>query len=1187
MKRKLTYIGTALLSLCLCLVLLGTAAPSVLADSEMLPSLDYGVPDSDGNVTLGAVELYEQLFGSSPTAAGDRYLSLNGIKLTYNNTIPSNLITTDYDGTAGKLTVTIRPYTYRAGNGETVTWIPTHAVIDEEVCEMIAEGGAYVCRLENLYYSQDFDIEVDYRWEVTIPEAAIEHLRNSAYEAGEAGIALRREYEALLAAWQEDLAAHEEWNEYLAWKVVQDDYLERLTAYNVLKEAYDDYVERYKAYEDAVALYELWQDYFEYEEYAKLHLEDYNKYATYLKQYNTVKGKLALIDSIYVSDSHYWNMYNSIMGGTVDFVLENEDLLVNKLGYKEEFIRLAGDATVALRGILPKYNRLRTATYASEYERTKALYGFYTENHAALKKNFCDLYSMLKDLFNEYAVKAVLYSEGKLEHYLQFVGQLYVISTCLDEEGDRDPNWTISDQKLEQVVESCHILPDGDWHPANTAMPEEVAPVEYKEPVTRPAGEQPTRYPSPPMPVVNDPGEPPEAPDDPWNGQYPTETAHPGNAPEAPVFDQVTASLIAEIDAGKLTPYTGSMEAQTLSFDAHVTRRASFRNYKTVSFYDHEHKLLESFQVEYGTSVSYKVPDRAPTVQYSYSNGRWISFDGEDFNLSYITSDLALYPTYTRTLQTYLVTWIFEGKTYAKLWHYGDIPSPSPEWSLATYEKDHYRYTFSGWDTEVGPVTGDVTYRGEMVATIMEYEVTWVLYGDVQVTERYPALEVPVYTGDLSRPADNCRYTFDKWLNYGSILTGNAIYYANWNTVKLAGGGLGNNELNIGHGKDTVTVEALSHPIVNIGEVMQLAESADKSLIIAWENGLTATLTPEQLTSFRLVGCTRIILQESNDGRYTAYRFGFTDQSGNRIHKIESGITMEIPVYYEETARPVFFIKVGENYEQVTDTTLFITEETVIATAMSYQIEATPDERCNTMVLPLMSMEGETVSLKLNCVFGFEVTGATVYDANGTLIPVTEGLTFVMPASPVNITLQISAIRYTLTFIVDGKLWASQEYGLGEEIVLPEAPTRSPADGYSYTFLGWGEVPALASGSVREMTFTASFSKALQNVDYTTGEGGSVFMNVILPIIAVVILLGIIALIVWRVIVKRRRRRRFLAELQAMQAEEARARAEREAEARAEEARARAEREAQACAEREASQEPAPAATTQESETTK
>lgn len=1149
MKHKLTYIGTALLSLCLCLVLLCGMAPAVLAEGDALPSLDYGIPDSDGNVTVGAVELYEALFGSSPTAAGNRYLSLHGIKLTYNQTIPSNLITTDYNGSEGKLIVTIRPYTYTASNGETVTWIPTHAVIDGEVCEMTEEGGAYVCRLENLYYSQDFDIDVDYRWDVTIPTEAIEHLRNSAYYAGAEGIALRTEHERLLAAWREELAAHEEWNEYVAWSLIQDDYLERLATYNVLKEAFDNYTEEYRAYEDAVELYERWQDFFDYEEYAKLHLEDYNKYATYLKQYNIVKGKLALMDSIYVSDSHYWNMYNSIMGGTVDFVLENEDLLVDKLGYKESFIRTAGDATVALRGILPKYNRLRTAKYESEYERTKALYAFYTENHAALKKNFCDLYGMLKDLFNEYAVKAVLYSEGKLEHYLQFVGQLYVISTCLDEKGDRDPNWTIADQKLEQVVEPCHILPDGDWHPANTSMPEKVDPVEYMEPVTRPEGEQPTRYPTPPMPVVKDPGEPPEAPNDPWNGKYPTEAAHPGNAPAAPVFDQITKNLVAEIDSGKLTLFTGSMEAQSLSFAAHVTRRASFRNYKTVSFYDHEHKLLKSFQVEYGTGVSYKVPDRAPTVQYSYSNGKWISFDGEDFNLSYITNDLALYPTYKRTLQTYLVTWIFEGESYAKLWHYGDIPSPSPEWSLATYEKDHYRYTFSGWDTEVGPVTGDITYRGEMIPTVMEYEVTWVLYGDVQVTERYPALEVPVYTGELSRPADNCRYTFDKWLNYGSVLTGNAVYYANWNIIKLAGGGLGNNELNIEHGEDTVTVEALAHPIVNIGEVMQLAESADKSLTLSWKNGLTATLTPEQLTSFRLIGCTRIILQESNDGRYTAYRFGFADQSGNRIHKIESGVTVEIPVFYDETARPVFFIKVGENYEQVTDTTLFLTEETVIAEAMSYGVVATPDERCNTMTLPLMSMEGDIVSLKLNCVFGFEVTGATVRDAKGNLIPVTEDLTFVMPASPVNITLEIAAIRYTLTFIVDGKIWATQEYGLGDEIVLPETPSKSPAEGYSYTFLGWGEVPALASGDVREMTFTANFSKAMQNVDYTTGEGGSVFLNVVVPIIGIVLLLGIIALIVWRVIVKRRRRRQFLEELRTMQEEEARARAEREAQA--------------------------------------
>ncbi len=1130
MKHKMTYICTAALVLLLCTVMLCAPISAVHADQGTLPSLNYGIPDSEGNITVGATELYELLFSSSPSKAERKYLELNGITLTYNNTMPSNLISTDYDSDAGVLTVTIRPYSYTANNGETVTWVPTHASIDGETCEIQKEGELYVGHVGDLYASKDFEVEVDYKWEVTIPQSAIEQLRNSAYYTGADGIALREEYQNTFKAWQEQMDAHEDRNNYLIWKeATQDVYLEQLAVYNAAKQAYDNYARQYAAYEEAVKLYERWQDYYDYEEYAKENLESYNKYITYKKQYDAAKEKLALMEYIFIVDSRRWQLYGAITGDTVSFVLTQEDLLVQYLGYKESFIRKAGDATLVLRDLLPKYNNLRNAVYKSDYERTKALYAFYTENYDTLKQNFCDLYAVLRDLFEADAVQRKLIVENKYDHYIQFLGQLYIISTCFDEKGDRNPDWSIADQKLNEVVEPCQMLPDGDWHPANSPMPQkEVPPVEYMEPVTRPEGTQPSRYPTPPMPEVKDPGEPPAAPIDPWNGKYPPEAAHPGEAPKAPVFDKITSSLMDEIDAGKLTLFTGSTSPQTLQFDATVKQNASFRNYKTVTFYDHEHKELASFQVEYGTSVSYKVPDRASTVQYTYSDGRWISFDGQDFNLSYVTTNLALYPTYKRTLQTYRVTWIFEGESYSKFWQYGDIPTPSPLWSLSTYEKEHYRYTFSGWDTEVGPVTGDVTYRGEMIATILEYEVTWVLYNDVKVTERYPALTVPTYTGELTRPADNCRYNFNKWINHGTPLTGNTVYYASWDTVKLAGGGLGNSELDIEHTAEEIRVDAQTHPLVNIHEVLQLAEENGKALILSWGNGMQTTLNAEQLASFREAGATRILLQEKKESRYTTFRIGFTDNSGNAIGKLENGVSVTLPVSYDENAQPVFFVKVGDEYQKLTDTTLLLTEETVIYTAISYFVNVTPDEHCNTMTVTPMVLEGDTVSLNLQCMMGYEILGATVRDADGNLIPVAKDLTFVMPSSPVTVTLEVSAIRYTLTFMVDGKVWETQEYAFGEEIKLPKNPSKEPANDYIFTFVGWGEVPSLATGSIRNMVFTATFSEAKQNIDYTTGEGGSFVLDVLLPIALVVLPLAIAGLITWLIVRRCTRKRRML-----------------------------------------------------------
>ena len=77
--------------------------------------------------------------------------------------------------------------------------------------------------------------------------------------------------------------------------------------------------------------------------------------------------------------------------------------------------------------------------------------------------------------------------------------------------------------------------------------------------------------------------------------------------------------------------------------------------------------------------------------------------------------------------------------------------------------------------------------------------------------------------------------------------------------------------------------------------------------------------------------------------------------------------------------------------------------------------------------------------------------------------PTKEGHTFsgwsevpaTMPASDITIEGSFAVNNYTVTYLVDGEVYATETVAYGSEIVLIDAPTKE-----GYTFSGWSEAPA-------------------------------------------------------------------------------------------------------------------------------
>ena len=175
--------------------------------------------------------------------------------------------------------------------------------------------------------------------------------------------------------------------------------------------------------------------------------------------------KLEMFESIFQEDSREWQMYKDITGSAVTSVLNQRYILI-KSGCDEADVLLAGQATENLRVLLEEYNDLREDEYESDDDKYIALYQHYVENYRDYTQNFCDLYKTLKRLYENQKVSQYIKLMGKSDHYRQLVGHLYVISTALDTNTDRDEDaWQIDGKGLCAVIEDVHYFPDGNWAP--------------------------------------------------------------------------------------------------------------------------------------------------------------------------------------------------------------------------------------------------------------------------------------------------------------------------------------------------------------------------------------------------------------------------------------------------------------------------------------------------------------------------------------------------------------------------------------------------------------------------------------------------------------------------------------------------------------------------------------------------
>ena len=223
-------------------------------------------------------------------------------------------------------------------------------------------------------------------------------------------------------------------------------------------------------------------------------------------------------------------------------------------------------------------------------------------------------------------------------------------------------------------------------------------------------------------------------------------------------------------------------------------------------------ELERDENVSYGTTPEYngETPVKDGDAQYTYT------FTGWSPEVDKVTGNITYTAEFSQTVNQYTVTWM-NGEEVLKTEQvaYGEMPVYSGE--TPTKEDDErYTYTFTDWNPEITPVTGDAVYTAQFSETEKTFTVTWVDDdGNVLETDKNVAYgSTPEYNGSTpTKEADGeFSYEFSGWTPEIVPVTQDITYRAayektplTWHTVTFdANGGEGSMEpQKVAQGVDT------------------------------------------------------------------------------------------------------------------------------------------------------------------------------------------------------------------------------------------------------------------------------------------------------------------------------------------------------------------------------------------------
>ena len=883
----------------------------------------------------------------------------------------------------------------------------------------------------------------------------------------------------------------------------------------------------------------------------------YDEYEVYLRNYTQVKNALKVLDSAYkgsdiVGTDIGWMFYRAIKGKTATAFLDALEGKEAATGIPRALLDEAKDASEKLTKLLVEYDKIRSASYESNFEKVRAKFAYYSAHYEELCQSLKIFHTDMKEIYCTKGIPALVDGVGKTAQVQMVVAQTYALYTALDDTVTMDPNWVLSYSSKGQK-ELNDLLPEV-LRPtdANLASPKKV---------TMPETEM--KLPEGQMEPVEHPGDPdydntlkkPLTPSPVTEPTAPKVVENPGTAPDAcekptyvvePSLTSVERALAEEYRGGTLKKRVPSGQETWLKFTQTVSCKRSFQAVNVVTFYYSDGTKVGEILVDKMFSLKQytgEIPERereGDEINAFYRFRGWL-VSGEDFETRYpelvskhlsteqlcaldIKGDWEVVADYDVTPRSYTVAWIVGGKTVTQNYHYGQIPVCPVSTELP--RQGEISFVFRGWSSDIVPVQGDVTYQALYEEVRPKYRVTWIYglngeYIETWVSYGYPADDssIPVQIAP-----NEYYYRFDGWNETpSSSVKGELTYQAIYSRIPIAKHGDGS-VCAVEHTSSAVILKP-TQSLLQIADALEYASETGKQLEIVWE-GFSVTFTAEQIQVLRAGKCAKLSLVEKRRAEDGAiyYQLDFM----TKLYSYDPQLSLDVAVRRSSFDRVIGVVYLAIDASETEMNSVGYADKLVFSMQSGdrvlyrpkYILQVTdPTGKSDYSEKDGMTVVGgETVDLSsVKCDYGYEIAGATLIYSDGTREQV--GVRFAMPADPVSVELIAQRIVFHITFEVEGQVYREMDLFFEDLIVLPEDPTKAEDDSYTYSFDGWS--PQVWNKAVdrnqRNPVFTAVFTAypkvALAADDY---QGTLVIRVVVIGLLGIMLLAGSILCIIHR-----------------------------------------------------------------------
>ena len=1086
MKRKPLIVGS--LALLMSFLFSALLLP-VLGASDAFDG-DFSRVGSASTVILGGADVLDAL-GYDLSETEREYLSVHvPAALRYEDKISTEAVVTHYVG--GILTIYAKPYTYRAKNGKTVTWLPIAATVAGDTRQLTPSEDAYAASFPDLAEDPSLSATVTYEATFSVPKESVAALANLTYEEAErvrtAYLAARETYEAEKAAYDANRSAYDAYllalGEYREARLTYEAYLTAEAVYKEQFAAYQKYLSDLEEYEREAEEYRRYL--VEMEEYNR-RVTAYNEYLERLAAYNEdlkAYGRYTEALDTATRQLSYMNMakfslrgrvvYGSIQGTLVKTVLENEDILSGKIVDADPYaISLAGDATERLRTILKDYFSLTT---------DEEKYNYYALNYTEIVNNYANLLRSLDNLYRVRNVRAILIEKGKAEKFVILLAELYVIVRLisdtpvlnLEETAEIDDTYRI--QHWDSAYADRYLTPaeifgdvsypaiDGSvGTPLAGGYPVEVAEPAAPTPVENPAGSKPTeRYKPLPPSARTEPVEPtPVAEPTP-----PDVVEAPGDPPATPKLTVSERRLVSSLEDGTLFHRDPPDADASLTFSSTVNKKVFDSRTVTVVFLSEKGgDVLFRTTVDRGSTAIYNgevIPAREEDENGIYTFDGWADSGGELVDLSACEEDMTAYPHFAVTPKYRVTFSTEEGELTLTVPHGEEVvyPAPLPQKEASV----SMVYPFDGWYLEDGTpadlsaVTGPLTVYPHFREIPRTYSVTFTVDG-VRITRELRYGELPTLDeAPAPRREGDCVRTYAGLEPTPVPVTGEASYTAVFSYAPLF-------PLAEGNAASVTYEDGILTLDVPTGDALPLASlhlwfSDARELRVRFAD-VTLTLSYTALSALRAGMPDNLGIRKED----TAFRF-FFEKDGEET-SVTAAADVRFPAGTESKSRRLSYQNGEKIYLKFTsdgDFILFSAESGVSYTyACEYGINALFDETIALFYPEGTFLAGDYIPLSYRLTEGRTLASLTITDREGKHVPY-DGKGFVMPTGGVDILATTRTQTYRILFRAGGIPVKEYTVAYGELPTPPPDPTRAPDASYSYTFVGWSEeiTPAYA-----------------------------------------------------------------------------------------------------------------------------